>query len=128
MQGTFTGKLHNGGENLTLSQDADVVWSFAYDDNDPRRTGPDGSGHPFHRTGPAAPDYGVLTWTAALPTPCADLSLADTDINGMADYWEPLHGFTAGTADGSNDADSDSATNAGEFVDGTDPLDAGRAA
>jgi len=49
-------------------------------------------------------------------------------INGMAVYWEPLHGFNVGTADGSNDADSDSATNAGECVDGTDPLDAGRSA
>ncbi len=43
----------------------------------------------------------------------------------MAVYWEPLHGFTVGTAGGSNDADSDSATHAGEFVDGTDPRSAG---
>jgi hypothetical protein len=128
LQGTFTGKLNNGSQDLTLPQGADVVWSFAYDDNDPWRTGPDGSGHPLQRTGPAAPGYGVLTWTAALPPPCADLSLADTDINGLAVYWEPLHGFTTGTAGGSNDAGSDSATNAGEFVDGTGPLDAGRAA
>jgi len=81
LQGPFTGKLNNGSQDLTLPQGADVVWSFAYDDNDPWRTGPDGSGHPLQRTGPAAPGYGVLTWTAALPTPCADLSLADTDIN-----------------------------------------------
>jgi sialate O-acetylesterase len=124
-QGTFTDKLNDGGEILTLSQGADVVLSFAYDDNDPWRTEPDGSGHSLQRTDPAAPGYDVLTWTAALPTPCADLSLADSDSDGMADYWEPLHGFTVGTADGSSDADSDGATNAGEFIAGTDPLDGG---
>jgi hypothetical protein len=120
--GTYTDKLGNGGEILTLSQGTNIVWSFAYGDSAPWRIEPDGSGHSLQRPAPAAPGYDVLTWTSAAPTPCADPSLADTDGDGMADYWEPLHGFIVGTADGGSDADSDGATNAEEYVAGTDPL------
>ena len=46
----------------------------------------------------------------------------DSDGDGMADYWEVLHGFNPNDpADGAKDRDGDGETNAQEFVAGTDP-------
>lgn len=117
--GLYPDRLSNGGETLTLSEGANAIWSLTYDDAMPWRPEADGSGMSLQRPAPAAPGYDVLTWTAAAPTPCADLSLADTDADGLPDFWETLHGPT----DGSADTDHDGATNAEEYLAGTDHTD-----
>ncbi len=121
--GVYTDKLSNGGETITLSQAGAVVWSITYDDTAPWRTEADGSGPSLQRPDPAAPGYDVITWTAASPGPCADLPLTDTDGDGLPDFYEPLFGFTTGTADGAADSDNDGATNLEEYLAGTDPHD-----
>lgn len=64
----------------------------------------------------AAPDMGAYEYT--VPD-------ADTDGDGMSDQWELWNGFDLNNpADGGQDADSDGASNANEFVYGTDPFDA----
>jgi len=51
-----------------------------------------------------------------------DGSYADSDIDGMADTWENIHGFDPNNdADGILDADADGYTNVEEFLNGTNP-------
>lgn len=119
--GDYSDKLANGGETISLLQGGAVVWSVTFDDESPWRAEADNGGFSLQRPDPTAPGYDVATWTAAFPTPCADLSLADTDLDGMADYWEPLHGLIVGASDGTTDSDGDGASNAEEFLAGTDP-------
>lgn len=117
--GTYTSQLSNGGESITLMEGANIIWSLTYGDRARWRPEADGSGLSLQRPNPAAPGYDVLTWTAASPTPCADLSLADTDADGLPDFWESLYGPT----DGSADSDADGATNAEEYLAGTTHTD-----
>jgi hypothetical protein len=74
------------------------------------------------------PDGGVTLVTfPTLPTPGLP-NLADTDLDGMADDWELLHGLDPkNPADAALDADADGRSNAEEFVAGTDPKDAASA-
>ncbi len=51
-------------------------------------------------------------------------ALEDTDGDGMDDAWERAH-FGNLSRDGTGDYDGDGRTDADEFVDGTDPTDAG---
>ena len=118
--GFYPDRLSNGGELLTLAAGSEVVWSFGYDDALPWRPEADGAGLSLQRPDPAAPGHDPLTWTAASPTPCGPLSLADSDSDGLPDYWEALFGAT----DGGADDDGDGATNAAEVSAGTDPRDA----
>jgi hypothetical protein len=49
----------------------------------------------------------------------------DSDGDGMADYWEVLHGFNPNDpTDASQDTDGDGRSNLQEFIDGTDPNNA----
>jgi hypothetical protein len=122
-RGVFSGRLANSGETLTLSGGAGVLWSVTWDDAMPWRPEADGLGKSLQRPAPSAPGNDPATWTAALPSPCAGLVLNDADADGMADYWEPLHDFVVGVADGQGDADADGAGNASEYLAGTDPRD-----
>jgi sialate O-acetylesterase len=117
VNGTYTGKLDNNGETLALVQGAVVVWSFAYDDSGAWPTQADNGGMSLQRPDPAAPGYSAATFTAAAPTPGGALSLADSDGDGMPDYFETLHALS----DPNGDADGDGATNSAEFNAGTNP-------
>ncbi len=123
--GTYTDRLSNGGEDIMLLRGTETVWSISYDDAPPWRLEADNGGNSLQRPDPKSPGYDPATWTAATPTPCADLSLTDSDSDLMADYWEPLHGLQVGVADGTADADSDGQTNAQEYAAATDPNDSG---
>jgi sialate O-acetylesterase len=117
--GIYTGKLDNGGETLALMQGATVVWSFDYGDSGAWPAQADNGGMSLQRPNPAAIGYDAATWTAAAPTPGGALSLADTDGDGMPDYWEILYALS----DPAGDADGDGATNLAEFIAGTNPRD-----
>lgn len=117
--GIYTGGLSNSGETLALMNGATTVWSFSYDDEGAWPTQPDGGGMSLQRPDPAAIGYDPATWAAAAPSPGIALSLADSDGDGMPDYYETQHGIT----DANADADGDGATNLAEFNAGTKPLD-----
>jgi hypothetical protein len=54
--------------------------------------------------------------------------LADSDGDGLPDEWEAAHGFSATNAnDAILDHDADGASNAEEYLAGTDPLNAAEA-
>lgn len=118
-QGVYTGKLDNSGETISLLQGTDVVWSFDYDDQGAWPTQADNGGFSLQRPDPASPGHDAATWTAAAPTPGANLSLGDADSDGLPDYWEALYAVT----DPSADDDGDGATNLSEFTAGTNPID-----
>ncbi len=48
--------------------------------------------------------------------------LADTDGDGIPDWWEELYGLDAQVADGSLDSDGDGWSNLAEYRNGTNPL------
>jgi subtilisin family serine protease len=52
------------------------------------------------------------------------LGIVDTDNDGLPDWWETDH-FGNLTATGTDDTDGDGDSNLDEFLDGTDPVDAG---
>ncbi len=122
--GSYGGKLNNGGETLELARGGEVLRSVSYGGSGLWRREADGQGDSLQRPVAAAPGDEAATWTAAAPTPGAALSLADTDQDGMPDYWETLEGFMVETSDGAGDADGDGASNVAEYVAGTDPQDA----
>ena len=117
--GVYTGKLDNAGETLALSRGVEVLWSFAYGNAAPWPPQAANTGMSLQRPDPTAIGYDAATWTAAAPSPGAGLSLADSDSDGMPDYWETLYALN----DPNGDADGDGATNLAEFNAGTNPQD-----
>jgi hypothetical protein len=66
-----------------------------------------------------------LAGTASLSSNAVLTVLADTDGDGLPDDWESAWGFSATNAtDAILDSDGDGATNAQEYLAGTDPHDA----
>ena len=117
--GVYTGKLDNGGETISLLQGTELVWSFEYGDDGAWPTQADNGGLSLQRPDPTLPGYDAATWTASTPSPGINLSLADTDADGLPDYWEMLYGV----ASAATDEDADGASNLEEFIAGTNPLD-----
>lgn len=117
--GIYTGKLANDGETLALLQGATTVWSFSYGISGAWPTQSNNGGASLQRPDATAIGYDAATWASAAPTPGGALSVADSDSDGMPDYFETQHAIT----DANADTDGDGATNVAEFNSGTNPRD-----
>ncbi|MEN9678407.1 MAG: hypothetical protein RIS76_4303, partial [Verrucomicrobiota bacterium] len=124
--GVFGGRLNNGGESLTLGHPLGLtVFSFVYRDTPPWPPAADGGGLSLQRDGLLRPPGRGESWVAAPPTPGAPLdpAQADSDGDGVADFWERLFGMDPLRSDAGSDADGDGLTALEEFLSGTHPLD-----
>jgi hypothetical protein len=68
---------------------------------------------------------GLLVGDTAFVNAPADITQADSDGDGLPDWWETLHGLDPGDPNGRNgaygDPDGDGLTNLAEYLAGTDP-------
>ena len=122
LNGSYTGKLNNTGETLTLSQPTgELVFSIAYANQAPWPPGADGGGLSLQRLNPSADGNNPINWWAAIPTPGRSFTTADTDGDGLPDWWELAHGTNPLVRDADDDPDGDGFTNLQEYLAGTDP-------
>jgi hypothetical protein len=130
VNGTYSGRLDNGGEALTLEHSLGFrVFTMSYGESEPWPLAADGLGGSLQRASLALPPGDPNAWVAAPPTPGAPLDRlrADSDGDGVPDAWEQDHGTDPLRADAAADPDGDGFTNAAEFLAGTDPHDASSA-
>jgi hypothetical protein len=128
--GTYTGRLDNGGEAVTLGHALGFrVFTMTYGDSAPWPPAADGLGASLQRASLALAAGDPTAWVAAAPTPGApfDALRADTDGDGVPDTWERDHGTDPLRPDATADPDGDGFTNAAEFLAGTNPRDAASA-
>ena len=128
--GTYTGRLDNGGETLTLGHTLGFrVFTMAYGDSSPWPAAADGLGPSLQRASLTLASDDPTAWVAAEPTPGAafDTQASDTDGDGVPDTWERDHGTDPLRPDATADPDGDGFNNAAEFLAGTDPRDAASA-
>jgi hypothetical protein len=85
-----------------------------------------GFGNSLQRVFPANFGNEPLNWFATAPSAGVN-NLADTDSDGLPDYWEMEHGLNSTNSTGVNgasgDPDHDRQTNRQEFLAGTNPQD-----
>ena len=114
--GTYSGKLDNGGETLTLTRvDGTQVQSFTYNDNNPWPTAADGDGFSLVLLAPfSAPDHKIAkNWRASVQ---AGGSPGTTDVQSYS-TWKAALGNPAD----SEDADGDGWTLREEYYLGGNP-------
>jgi hypothetical protein len=138
MFGPWTGSLANEGENLELLRpdppqlppqpDAGfvpyvLVEHVSYLPSVPWPTNGVGAGNSLQRAVPAGFGNEPLYWIADAPS--AGVPLADTDGDGLPDYWEIANGLSPTSSLGLNgadgDPDNDGQNNRQEFLAGSDP-------
>ena len=86
--GTYTGKLDNGGEQVTLSDNNNVaVSTLQYDDVAPWPTSPDGNGTSLELKDPTYDVTLPASWAASVgaPTPKAANSVLNLDLPEVSD-------------------------------------------
>ncbi len=106
LNGIYTGKLDNNGENLALSTPlGSTVFAVVYKDAAPWPAEADDSGLSLQRM-----SFSLDVTTA---------NLVDNDGDGLPDMWETRYGIS----DPNEDTDHDGLTNYEEFLAGTDPRD-----
>jgi len=126
LNGLYTGKLDNNGENLALATALGAtVWSVTYNNAAPWPAEADNSGLSLQRMNFTLAVTNAVSWIAAAPTPGRGLppELIDSDGDGMPDGWEQMYGFSKTSNDANDDADLDGLTNYQEFLAGTNPRD-----
>ncbi len=92
--GTYTGKLDNGGERITLvNSSSQVISDFTYDDTAPWPTSPDGSGPSLELKDPTYNYTQASSWGASIggATPGAINSLANLDPPVISNVSHPSH-------------------------------------
>jgi len=129
VQGEYRGKLDNGGEVLALAHPLGfTAFVMAYDDMAAWPVPADGPGASLQRVNTLTNLNDPANWIASVPTPGAPFNPdADTDSDGLPDVWEVFHSTDALVADADADPDGDGATNAQEYLAGTEPRDANSA-
>jgi hypothetical protein len=138
--GPFGGSLANEGESIELFQpdtpqapphpDAGfvphvLIERVAYRPTDPWPTN-SAAGTSLQRASPAGFGNEPVNWFAAPPSPGSN-NYADSDGDGLPDFWEKVNGLSSNDPVGVNgaegDPDNDGQTNAKEFTAGTRPKD-----
>lgn len=130
LHGTYTGRLSNDGENVTLivpGAMATPIDGVRYEDGPPWPELADGEGFSLQRVDEAGSDPGVEAWVAAKPTPGTSFATADSDGDLVPDAWEIAYKMNPFLADAEADLDEDGFSNRAEFIAGTDPLSASSA-
>lgn len=90
--GTYTGKLDNGGERVTLVDGStQVVNSLEYDDVSPWPTSPDGGGPSLELKDPQLDNSLAASWGASLdaPTPGQENSYLNISLPGITTVSDP---------------------------------------
>ena len=126
LNGLYTGKLENNGENVVLSTSlGGLIFSVTYDNAAPWPAEADNSGLSLQRINFGVDVTNTTSWIAAPPTPGGPLleDSMDTDGDGMPDGWENLHGLNRSGHDANEDPDRDGLTDYQEFLAGTNPRD-----
>lgn len=135
--GPWSGKLDNSEDTLELKYPdmpevtpTNVIIPYVlvdkvtYHDTPPWPMGADGLGLSLQRRALAEFGNDPLNWRAAPPP---GTLAADTDADGMADWWEVLNGLVVGINDAALDPDGDGMTNGQEYLARTDPHDSASA-
>jgi hypothetical protein len=145
--GPFQGNLANDGERIGLyapdkPQTAPspiegfvpyfLVEEINYSDRAPWPVGADETGNSLQRIANITFGNEPANWQAGAPTPGRlnqNAFAADTDLDGLPDEWELVHGLDPRNSSGLNgpsgDPDADGAANRHEYVAGTNPQDGG---
>ncbi len=90
--GTYSGKLDNGGERITLvDESSQVIADFTYDDAAPWPTAPDGTGLSLELKDPSFDFTLASSWGASIgsPTPGAENSLLGLDLPVLSNVTKP---------------------------------------
>ena len=124
LNGLYSGKLDNNGENLALSTSSGTpIFSVTYNNKEPWPLAADNTGLSMHRMNFVVSPTNGRNWVAASPTPGADLPVEfqDQDGDGMPNGWETAHGLNPDVNDALLDNDGDALTNFDEYLSNTDP-------
>ena len=105
-------------------QSAGLNWQVADAGEDPDNDGKTNLQEYNAGTDPDTPDrpQAVRALSGAFTVATGRVSSADSDSDGMPDWWELRYGLDPGTANGADDHDLDGRSNLAEYLAGKDPL------